>query len=205
MRKFKEGAEPPAGVTIYRVPLEMKVDIFSTTKKYKTIYADPPWMERGAGKYKRGADKYYSLMKTSDIKALPVSRLYDPEIGCHLYLWTTNNFIPDALEVMRAWGFRYITTITWIKNTIGLGQYYRGMTEHCLFGRTPKLLPYKVDDLGKRIQGVAGFYAEKTIHSQKPIEMRRMIERVSYEPRIELFARQFAQGWDCWGLEAPDD
>ena len=67
------------------------------------------------------------------------------------------------------------------------------------------MLPYKMDDFGKRMQGVTGFYAEKTIHSQKPIEMRQMIERVSYEPRIELFARQSTPGWDCWGLEAPDD
>lgn len=148
-------------VTTCRAPLKMKVDIFNTTNKYKTIYADPPWMERGAGKYKRGADKYYSLMKTSDIKALPVSQLYDPEIGCHLYLWTTNNFIPDALEVMRAWGFWYIITITWIKNTIGIGQYYRGITEHCLFGRTPKLLPYKVDDLGKEYKESRGFMQRK--------------------------------------------
>lgn len=78
----------------------MKVDIFDTDKKYKTIYADPPWMERGAGKCKRGADRHYPLMKTKDIKDLPVKQLYDPEVGCHLYLWTTNNFLPDALEVM---------------------------------------------------------------------------------------------------------
>lgn len=179
----------------------MKVDIFDTDKKYKTIYADPPWMERGAGKCKRGADRHYPLMKTKDIIELPVKQLYDPEVGCHLYLWTTNNFLPDALEVMEAWGFKYITTITWMKNVIGLGQYYRGLTEHCLFGRTNKMLPYKVDEQGKRIQGVTGFYAEKSIHSRKPIEMRQMIEKVSYDPRIELFARQSVEGWDCWGNE----
>ena len=69
-------------------------------KKYKTIYADPPWMERGGGKIKRGADRHYPLMRTEEIKALPVSELADTE-GCHLYLWTTNNFLPDALEVVR--------------------------------------------------------------------------------------------------------
>ena len=72
--------------------------------KYKTIYADPPWYERGAGKIKRGADRHYPLMKTEEIKALPVRELIDPA-GCHLYLWTTNNFLPDALEVVKAWGF----------------------------------------------------------------------------------------------------
>ena len=77
-------------------------------KKYKTIYADPPWMEHGGGKIKRGADRHYPLMKTKEIMALPVPDLVDPE-GCHLYLWTTNNFLPDALEVVHAWGFEYVT------------------------------------------------------------------------------------------------
>jgi N6-adenosine-specific RNA methylase IME4 len=167
-------------------------------KKYKTIYADPPWPERGGGKIKRGADRHYPLMRIEDIAALPVMDLADPE-GCHLYLWTTNNYLPAAFEVMAAWGFRYITTITWTKDRIGLGQYFRGMTEHCLFGVLGKL-SYKTID-GKRQQGTTGFYAPKGRHSQKPEEMRQMIEKVSYGPRIELFARQIAPGWDAWGNE----
>ena len=175
----------------------MKIDIYKTNNKYKTIYADPPWNESGGGKIKRGADKHYSLMKTKDIIALPVSEIADN--NCHLYLWVTNNFLKDGLTVMEAWGFRYVTTITWMKDRIGLGQYYRGMTEHCLFGVKGNL-PYKMLD-GKRQQGRTGFVASKTIHSEKPIEMRQMIETVSYDPRIELFARQLIDGWDCWGNE----
>lgn len=166
-------------------------------KKYKTIYADPPWMERGSGKVKRGADRHYPLMKTKDIMALPVQELVDPD-GCHLYLWTTNNFLPDALRVVEAWGFEYVTIITWMKDRQGLGQYYRGLTEHCIFARTKKKPPYKLDN-GKRQQGVTGFYAAKELHSKKPEEMRRMIEKVSYGPRIELFAREQHDGWDVWG------
>lgn len=169
-------------------------------KKYKTIYADPPWMESGGGKIKRGADAHYPLMKTKDIMALPVKDLIDPE-GCHLYLWTTNNFLPDALEVVKAWGFEYITMITWIKDKQGLGQYYRGLTEHCIFATTKNRLPYKLSLDGKRMQGVTGFYAPKQEHSKKPLFMRQMIEKVSYAPRIELFARERFEGWDSWGNE----
>lgn len=169
-------------------------------KCYKTIYADPPWMERGAGKIRRGADAHYPLMKTSEIARLPVQSLYDPDEGCHLYLWTTNNFLPDALKVVEAWGFEYVTMISWFKDRMGLGQYYRGMTEHCIFGRTRKALPYRYAD-GKRAQGVTGFYEAKREHSMKPVQMRRMIERVSYGPRIELFAREQQDGWDVWGDE----
>jgi N6-adenosine-specific RNA methylase IME4 len=164
---------------------------------YKTIYADPPWWETGGGKIKRGADKHYPLMKTPDIATLPVVDLADPE-GSHLYLWATNNHLKDAFAVMEAWGFRYVTMITWLKDgNPGLGQYYRGKTEHCLFG-VRGMVPYKVID-GKRAQGVTGFIERRREHSRKPDEMRRMIERVSCAPRIELFARDRFDGWDAWG------
>jgi N6-adenosine-specific RNA methylase IME4 len=165
--------------------------------KYKTIYADPPWKESGGGKIKRGADRHYPLMATKDIMALRVNEIADDD--CHLYLWVTNNFLKDGLKVMEAWGFRYVTTITWTKDKVGLGQYFRGKTEHCLFGVKGKP-PYKIVD-GKRQQGVTGFLAERGKHSEKPQEMRTMIETVSYEPYIELFARRTFANWDCWGNE----
>ena len=98
---------------------------------------------------------------------------------------------------MDAWGFRYVTTITWVKDRIGLGQYFRGITEHCLFG-VKGVMPYKVID-DKRQQGKTVIYAPKTTHSQKPVEMYSMIEKVSYSPYIELFARNTKGGWDSWG------
>ncbi len=176
----------------------MKIDIFKTENRYRVIYADPPWRERGAGKIKRGADRHYPLMKTEEIAALPVSRLISSD-GCHLYVWATNNHLLDAFEVVRAWGFRYVTMITWGKDRIGLGQYFRGKTEHCIFAVNGNL-PYKIID-GKRQQGETLIIAPRKEHSRKPEEMRQMIERVSYEPRIELFARRPASGWDCWGNE----
>lgn len=167
-------------------------------KKYKTIYADPPWMEQGGGKIKRGADKHYPLMKTKDIMALPVQQICDD--SAHLYLWVTNNFLLDGIKVLEAWGFRYVTKITWVKGepigdsefrfqNAGLGQYFRGRDEVCLFGIKGNL-PYKIDTTtGKRMQGYTAFVAPRGKHSEKPQEMRIMIERVSHEPRIELFAR----------------
>ncbi len=166
--------------------------------RYRTIYADPPWLERGGGKSKRGADKHYKLMHTAEIMALNVPSICEPD--AHLYLWVTNNFLKDGLKVMEAWGFRYVTMITWFKDKAGLGQYYRGITESCLFGVKGKL-PYKLDENGKRCQGLTGFTAPKTVHSRKPAEMRQMIEWVSYGPYIELFAREPHPGWDVWGNE----
>jgi N6-adenosine-specific RNA methylase IME4 len=173
--------------------------------KYKTVYADPPWPEHGGGKIKRGADRHYSLMKVKDIIALgdELQNYIDPE-GCHLYLWATNNYLPDALKVMEAWGFDYKTTITWMKDRFGIGQYFSGQSEHCLFG-TRGTLPYNIRADGKRGQGTTAFLAPRSIHSRKPKEMRTMIETVSYEPRLELFARQEFDDWDKWGNQvAPD-
>ncbi len=167
------------------------------TKKYTTIYADPPWPEYGGGQIKRGADRHYPLMSIKEIKAMPIQDI--TKDNAHLYLWVTNNYLPAGLEVMQAWGFRYVTTITWAKDRIGLGQYFRGMTEHCLFGVKGKL-PYKKLD-GKRQQGRTLLVAPRERHSQKPVEMYDMIERVSYGPYMELFARNKRAGWDSWGNE----
>lgn len=172
-----------------------------TQTRYKTIYADPPWPEYGGGRIKRGADRHYPLMSIREIMALGEQlELYINDPACHLYLWTTNNYLPDALHVMEAWGFAYKTMITWVKDRIGLGQYYRGVSEHCLFG-VRNCLPYRTLSDGHRAQGVTAFYAPRSVHSRKPAEMRRMIERVSHAPRLELFARSAHEGWDVWGNE----
>ena len=173
-------------------------------KQYQIIYADPPWKEVGGGKIKRGADKHYELLPTKVIASMDVESIADA--NAHLYLWVTNNFLKDGLLVMDAWGFRYVTMITWMKDRFGLGQYFRGMTEHCLFG-VRGFLPYKTEN-GKRCQGLTGFVAPRMIHSQKPLRMRKMIELVSGRKginKIELFARQKTEGWDTWGNEIESD
>jgi len=170
---------------------------FPTDRTYNTIYADPPWPEHGGGIIRRGANRHYDLMSVREITELPVRDLAAG--NAHLYLWTTNNYLHDAIHIMNAWGFRYITTITWAKDRFGLGQYFRGQTEHCLFG-IRGYLPYKMIE-GKRQQGTTLLQAPRREHSRKPDEMRTLIERVSYPPYIELFARATAPGWDTFGKE----
>ena len=177
---------------------------------YKTIMADPPWPEHGGGKIKRGADRHYPLMKVSEI--MDLGKSVPAEYNAHLYLWTTNNYLQAGLDVMEDWGFRYITTITWVKANVtedgtfklqnpGLGQYFRGLTEHCLFGVRGKV-PYKIDPVtGKRMQGRTVIVAPRGRHSEKPKEIYEMIERVSHGPFLEMFAREVQPGWDAWGNE----
>jgi N6-adenosine-specific RNA methylase IME4 len=190
-------------------------------RRYRTIYADPSWQERGGGEIKRGADRHYGLMSTEAICALPAWRWAAAD--AHLYLWVTNNFLEDGFRVIKAWGFEYVTTITWFKGDVigleevteasgdkadtmlqvGLGQYFRGVTEPCLFAVRGSL-PYRELPGGKRAQGRTGFHAPRGRHSEKPAKMRRMIETVSHGPYLEMFCRQPAPGWDAWGNEIPD-
>lgn len=167
--------------------------------RYKTIYADPPWNEQGGGKIKRGADRHYSLMKTKEIIKMKDFINDITEENAHLYLWVTNNFMQDGLNVMKEWGFRYVTMITWAKDRFGLGQYFRGQTEHCLFGVKGRL-PYKIIN-GKRQQATTLINAKREKHSKKPREMYEYIEKVSYGNYLELFARDKREGWDSWGNE----
>jgi N6-adenosine-specific RNA methylase IME4 len=126
------------------------------------------------------------------------------EGDAHLYLWVTNNKLLDGFRVMKAWGFEYKTLITWAKDRFGLGQYYRGQTEHVIFA-VRGVLPYRQREIdGKRAQGrtlIDGFDAPREEHSVKPEVMREWIESVSHGPYIELFARRPAPGWDIWGNE----
>lgn len=182
--------------------------------QYRVIYADPPWPEYGGGKITRGAQKHYPLMKVEEICALPVGEWAAADAHC--YCWTTNNYLQAGLDVVKAWGFRYVTCITWVKSKPGLGQYYRGMTEHCLFAVRGRL-PYRQREDGKRAQGrtvvfdddaslldlPAAFEATAEAHSVKPERMRHYIELVSgHGLLLELFARQRVEGWDAWGNEA---
>lgn len=174
--------------------------------KYSTVLADPPWQESGGGKIKRGADRHYPLMSIEAICALPVSALAEP--NAHLYLWATNNFLERAFEVIKAWGFRYVTCVTWGKYdfvtgkmNVGLGQYFRGSSEQLLFAVRGRV-PYRINpETQKRAQGRTLVLEPRGEHSAKPAVFRRIIERVSPGPYLELFARERVPGWDAWGNE----
>lgn len=169
--------------------------------KYKTILLDPPWNERGAGKIKRGANKHYNLMTLNEIKTYLQINLHNKiNDDAHCYMWVTNNFLKDGLDLLEWLGFRYITNICWAKNSIGLGQYFRGQHELCLFGVKGKLpsqaKPRNVSSL---------ITASKRKHSQKPLQMYTNIERTTPGPRVELFSRHKREGWDVIGNEAPKE
>jgi N6-adenosine-specific RNA methylase IME4 len=182
------------------------------TTLFKTIVADPPWKESGGGRCKRGADRHYELMSVTEIiKTILNCPLYAPADNAHLYLWATNNFLIKAgSEVMPALGFRYVTCLTWKKDRVSLGQYFRGCTEQLLFGVRGS--GYEVcterRDLNTLIEASVPKHpkgtlnAGKRIHSRKPVASYERIEARSIGPYLELFARPPARaGWVVWGNE----
>lgn len=166
---------------------------------YRCIAADPPWQEKGGS---RGADKHYPLLPTSEIpRVMMQSPLWRPAKNAHLWMWATANFLKDAIFLIEALGFRYVTFGVWVKPSIGIGQYIRLRQEPLLLGVRGRLhtLDHGVDSV---------IEAPRGRHSEKPEEAYRRIERVSPGPRLEMFARAPREGWDVWGNEvepAPAD
>lgn len=171
-------------------------------KKYQTIYADPPWklssMSSVAYKCDNPLETKYKTMSLNELKLLPVENLMDD--NCSLFLWCTHSTLPDALELMVDYGFKYHCVITWDKMSgFSLWGFHR-RTEMLLYGYRGKI---NLNQKGKYIPTI--FTEKKTRHSQKPIIAYQWMESNTPEPRIELFARTKRDGWDCWGNEVDSD
>ena len=171
--------------------------------QYLTILADPPWQLSLSGQRKRAKEGRkptalpYPTMSAEQIQALPVGDL--AQDGCHLWLWTTNQHLESGFAVMRAWGFKYLAPIHWIKPT-GQGNWFIHRTQTLLFGYRSRC----VFPLGRYKPNVFTS-GDPVRHSQKPEESYRLIEAVSPSPRLELFARMRRAGWDAWGNEVQSD
>ncbi len=165
---------------------------------------DPPWPEIGGGKYKRGADKNYAVLKVNQIvPTIKSSNLFNPEDNAHLYLWTTSAYLPDALNIIKELGFTYKTNIVWAKKTFGIGRYFRGKHETCLFATRGRGWAVRSDhnDIPSLIEADHVRVDGKKRHSAKPLEFYELIEKRSIGPYIEFFARNTRKNWTSWGNE----
>jgi N6-adenosine-specific RNA methylase IME4 len=175
---------------------------------FSTVLADPPW--RFANRTGKVAPEHrrldrYSTMPLEAILSLNVKSVLAPK--AHLYLWVPNALLPDALKVMEAWGFRYVSNIVWAKRRKdggpdgrGVGFYFRNVTELLLFGVKGSLRT-----LAPGRSQVNMIETRKREHSRKPDEQYDLIEACSPGPYLEMFARQTRPGWSVWGDEASDD
>ena len=169
-------------------------------RRYGVILADPEWRfepySRETG-LDRSADNHYPTSTLDVIKARDVPSISARD--CALFLWATVPMLPQALDVMGAWGFTYKSSFAWVKNRIGTGYWSRNQHEILLVG-TKGAVPAPA--MGEQWSSV--LHAPTGRHSEKPWAAYEMIEDYFPTlPKIELNARAARPGWDRWGLEAP--
>lgn len=184
----------------------MNIDIYNTDKKYEIIYADPPWQfnnKKTGGKMTSGSDHQYNkVMSINDLFEMPVGDLAAD--NCTLIMWYVGSMPQEALDLVKAWGFDCIKGMngfTWNKLTkkgrpfFGMGFRTRAGMESAIIATKgkPKVYDHGVRQVRSAIVGK---------HSEKPIEFRDDIVKLCGDlPRIELFARKTAEGWDSFGDE----
>jgi N6-adenosine-specific RNA methylase IME4 len=170
--------------------------------KYQIIYADPPWKYLWGGGKDGGRfapEKHYGTMTTDEICRLDVKALRAP--NCALFVWATMPALPDAFRVLAAWGFKYKTcAFSWVKTKAdgqplrGMGSYTKANIEICPLGMRGHIRA--VDKTVPQI-----LMHPRLGHSVKPPVVRERIVRLFGDlPRIELFSRQRAEGWDAAGF-----
>ena len=182
---------------------------------YGTLCLDPPWSWVTGGPRQVGRVSSitgrpnistmgtpYTRMKTADLVALGPMVRRVMKTDSHIYLWATNAAIPDAVYLLKEFGYRWVTMITWDKCRNGCAVYFQGVTEHMVFGIRGKPDFRFID--GKMAQGRTLISEKRTDHSRKPEIARIIIERVSAGPYLELFARRCPKNWDAIGLELED-
>ena len=173
--------------------------------KYKIIYADPPWSynDKMSG-HSFSLDHEYETQSKNWIENLPVEQLVDKDSV--LFMWAVSPLLPEAFEVMKAWGFKYKTVaFVWSKEhksgkkVSNLGRWTMGNVEVCLLG-----VKGKNQRIRRNIKQLVE--AERKRHSAKPSIVReRIVELMGDIPRIELFAREKVEGWHAWGNEIESD
>lgn len=197
MVKEKTRAEREAAREEERTKNAEKIETLHTPLEaaglFQTIVIDPPWDwgdEGDVNQFGRAKPDYHT-MPLEKIESLPVGKIADE--NCHLYLWVTNRSLPKAFRLIDAWGFRYITCLTWVKPSIGMGNYFRGDTEQVLFC-VKGSQPLKRRDVGTHFNAPRG-----KRHSEKPNEFYELVESCSYGPYIDIFGREGRKNWSVWG------
>lgn len=172
--------------------------------RYSVIYADPPWdfkvWSKATGNG-RSAESHYPTLDQWELRGLPVGSLAADD--CALFLWVVMPRLDDGLRLLKDWGFEYKTcAFTWMKTNpkagtpfVGLGYWTRANSELCLLGTRGK--PQRIS------RGVSqAVLSPVARHSAKPPEVRsRIVQLMGDVPRVELFARGRAEGWDAIGNE----
>ena len=184
-------------------------------KKYRIIYADPPWnfgnrmYSSNKNDHQREIERAYPVMKTNNICDLRVRDICLKDAIC--FMWSADAFIPDAIKVMTAWGFKYKTiAFVWLKKeksgkqVCNMGHWTMKNMEVVLLGTKGKMTQYLKSRKVRQLQEAV---RDRKKHSGKPdIIPEKIVEMLGDNvPKIELFARSKRLNWDVWGNEVESD
>lgn len=164
---------------------------------FQLILADPPW-QLGNPDSAYAPEQYYPTMPLEEIAALQIPAADD----ALLYLWAVNSHLPDALQVMAAWGFEYRGCEVWVKPSIGMGVWTRNRHEHLLIGRKGGASPAPRHLLLDSV-----IEAKRGRHSEKPTIIYQRLEHLyPQRSKLELFARGTPRpGWTTWGNQVAEE
>ena len=168
--------------------------------KYTIVLADPPWKYNDTLNLQgEGASTHYNTLSNEDLKKIPIDQITKND--SILFMWVTMPMLKEGLSLIDSWGFKYKTCFQcWVKlnpksKTIfkGIGRWVMGNAELCLLATkgSPKRIVKNIPQICESI---------RREHSRKPDEVKeRIVMLMGDKPRIELFARESTEGWDCWG------
>lgn len=176
-------------------PEQLSLNVSAPVGRFGVILADPPWRYAHSRSANRAIENHYPTLTAAEIAAMPVRRIATSDSIA--FLWVTPPKLDDGIDVLRAWGYHYVTDGIWDKLRVGMGYHFRQQHEHLLVGKRgwgtppPNCRPSSV------IRA-----ARSSVHSRKPDQVYEYIER-SYPSRhkLELFARRRRPGWHAWGNE----
>jgi N6-adenosine-specific RNA methylase IME4 len=196
----RERREPcsMAGLIRYWADLLKKRDVLDMplpVGTFRTLVIDPPWPMGKSARIEtpeQGSTLDYPTMSLEQIAALPIEEHAAED--SHLYLWVTQRFVPAGLDLIERWGFKYHCLLTWLKPGGFAPFSWMFNTEHVVFAYRGR---FELRELGLNI----GFQAPRGDHSEKPAAFYDMVERASFEPWVELFARRGRANWTVWGDE----
>lgn len=205
--EMKERGKPVSATELYRiVPKREKVTanraridgctvsnleaLVSSSQKFGTIYADPPWLYDNQGT-RASTGNHYGGMTVEELCALPIKDIAADD--AHLHLWTTNGFLFECPRIFEAWGFEFRSSFVWVKPQIGIGNYWRNSHEFLLTAIRGDAKRFNDKSLRSWME------CDRGRHSAKPEQVRRFIERASTGPYLELFGRQSSDNWVVWG------
>ena len=173
--------------------------------KYQIIYADPCWDYKGQTQHAGtkssntgGATSHYPTMTLKELKGLKpmIDELADED--CLLFMWSSSPHLDQAIDLIKGWGFKWATVgFVWDKQRVNPSFYTMSQCELCLIGKRGKIpKPRGARNVRQLVSEMRGR------HSAKPHEVRERIDIMfPNQNKIELFARERVDGWDCWGNE----